>query len=423
MRFSLFTLLLFVLLISCSHERKKIKKIPIKDKFYELKIISKGQFTASLTLKNPNKKKGLLKFNSNDSIGDLWHIQINALNNWYLDTSIYVRSISNLKVHLNYIFGKIPYEAPKNCNFIYKNKKFEPIEAKFGNQIDTSKLNKQIILKIKSKQINLSLNYENAFKRPKFTLKDKAAKEGLIKLNKCLKAEITYILRANEVKVTKKDFAEWLTLDSNMNVDLITAKSARFIQKIARDFDVVEKTINFTTYAGEKKKIDYSELGTRIDVYRELNRLQKDIESGAKVVREPIYGMKGIPNGAFDTNKNYVEVSISDQKLWLYRDGQLISESNIVTGCPRKGHATPSGAFYVKYKDRNAILDGPGYRTHVRYWMPFNKGVGLHDARWRRKFGGEVYKADGSHGCVNLPLTTAQLLYQHIEPGSIVICY
>jgi lipoprotein-anchoring transpeptidase ErfK/SrfK len=133
--------------------------------------------------------------------------------------------------------------------------------------------------------------------------------------------------------------------------------------------------------------------------------------------------MKGIPSGAFDSNKNYVEVSISDQKMWLYRNGQVIAESNVVTGCPRRGHATPPGAYYVKYKGRNVVLDGPGYSSRVSWWMPFNKGVGLHDARWRRKFGGEIYLADGSHGCINLPAVTAQLIYDYIQPGSIVICY
>jgi lipoprotein-anchoring transpeptidase ErfK/SrfK len=77
----------------------------------------------------------------------------------------------------------------------------------------------------------------------------------------------------------------------------------------------------------------------------------------------------------------------------------------------------------VKYKGRNVVLDGPGYSSRVSFWMPFNKGIGLHDARWRRKFGQQIYISDGSHGCVNLPKATAQLLFEQIQPGSIIICY
>ena len=55
--------------------------------------------------------------------------------------------------------------------------------------------------------------------------------------------------------------------------------------------------------------------------------------------------------------------------------------------------------------------------------MPFNKNIGLHDAYWRSRFGGEEYKRNGSHGCVNLPPENAQKLYRYVEAGMPVICY
>jgi len=198
---------------------------------------------------------------------------------------------------------------------------------------------------------------------------------------------------------------------------------AKFIQQIASKHDVIEKSVTFNTTLGETKTINGGDIGVRIDVYGEVRLLQKDIISGEEVTREPKYGMKGIPVGTFNSNKNYVEVSIAAQKLWCYKNNELVLESDVVTGCPRRGHATPSGAYYVKYKARNVVLDGPGYSSHVSYWMPFNKGVGLHDARWRRKFGGSIFQADGSHGCVNLPKATAETIYGYLSPGAIVLCY
>ena len=55
--------------------------------------------------------------------------------------------------------------------------------------------------------------------------------------------------------------------------------------------------------------------------------------------------------------------------------------------------------------------------------MGFNGGIGIHDATWRSKFGGDIYKYDGSHGCINLPLSFAAQVYEIAEPGMPVLCY
>ena len=60
------------------------------------------------------------------------------------------------------------------------------------------------------------------------------------------------------------------------------------------------------------------------------------------------------------------------------------------------------------------MLRGPGYASPVSYWMPFNGGVGLHDATWRGSFGGTIYKTNGSHGCVNIPLKAAKVVYENL---------
>ena len=61
----------------------------------------------------------------------------------------------------------------------------------------------------------------------------------------------------------------------------------------------------------------------------------------------------------------------------------------------------------------------------VHYWMRFNnpKAQGLHDASWRWNFGGDIYKTNGSHGCVNLPYSLAESIYNNISVGTPVICY
>lgn len=122
------------------------------------------------------------------------------------------------------------------------------------------------------------------------------------------------------------------------------------------------------------------------------------------------------------STKTYVLVSIKQQKLWYYKKGKLILSSNVVTGEKGK-HDTPKGTFKIRGKARNVYLIGPDYKSFVNYWMLIDSStqIGLHDASWRWQFGGNIYKYNGSHGCVNMPYKKAQYVYNHVPTGTKVI--
>ena len=91
--------------------------------------------------------------------------------------------------------------------------------------------------------------------------------------------------------------------------------------------------------------------------------------------------------------------------------------------------ATPAGVFFLKGKETNRVLRGkivngkPSYEAPVSYWMPFNGNIGLHDATWRSKFGGNIYVNSGSHGCINLPKNKAAELFSRIKVGCPVVVH
>ena len=94
-----------------------------------------------------------------------------------------------------------------------------------------------------------------------------------------------------------------------------------------------------------------------------------------------------------------------------------------MSGNAARGYDTPSGAYPLTYKQRNATLRGADYATPVSYWMPFNGNIGMHDATWRGSFGGSIYRTNGSHGCINLPKAAAKTIFENIEKGMPVLCY
>ena len=118
-----------------------------------------------------------------------------------------------------------------------------------------------------------------------------------------------------------------------------------------------------------------------------------------------------------------VVVDISAQTLTVYRDNQIIFTSPIVSGKDNQDRQSDLGIFSIRSKETDRYLtDGSTYNSHVNYWMPYNGGEGLHDATWRSRFGGEIYKTNGSHGCINLPLDKAAELYElvHVHDSVLV---
>lgn len=119
---------------------------------------------------------------------------------------------------------------------------------------------------------------------------------------------------------------------------------------------------------------------------------------------------------------DFVYVDISDQMAYMYRNGILVTSGNCVTGNEKAGYNTTRGIHQIVFMDTNRTLHGSYGEARVKYWMRFTSGgQGLHDAGWRSKFGGTIYKTNGSHGCVNLPRPVAETMYSYAYVGLPVI--
>ncbi len=118
-----------------------------------------------------------------------------------------------------------------------------------------------------------------------------------------------------------------------------------------------------------------------------------------------------------------LEIDMTEQKMYYYADGELVIETDVVTGNTGRRMGTPAGVNYVYNKQRNRVLRGEGYASPVKYWVPVKGAIGIHDANWRSEFGGEIYKTNGSHGCINTPTEIMSQLYDAVEIGTPVIMF
>jgi hypothetical protein len=160
-----------------------------------------------------------------------------------------------------------------------------------------------------------------------------------------------------------------------------------------------------------------------MDRTTEANELLEAIKRGDQTERTPVYFGTAATYGEKDWGDNYVEIDLTNQHLWVYQNGSVVVDSDFVSGCVNKGRTTPVGTYGITYKERDATLVGENYSSAVKYWMPFNGNVGMHDASWRSSFGGWIYIIDGSHGCINLPTEKAAEIFDVVEKGEAIFVY
>ena len=124
----------------------------------------------------------------------------------------------------------------------------------------------------------------------------------------------------------------------------------------------------------------------------------------------------------------WVEVCTETQTLYMYVKNKLYLSTPVVTGNYGGDLATKHGYHYALSKTPNTMLrgsyGGSSWETFVNYWIGFTyDGQGLHDSTWRSSYGGEIYKGDGSHGCVNTPYSKMRKVFSKAYVGMPVIVY
>ena len=256
--------------------------------------------------------------------------------------------------------------------------------------------------------------------------------------NKYCRTKVVYTFGSAQEVVGWKMIRSWLVLEdgtSHFDED----KIREYLAELGKKYDTRHLDRYFTNSYGFNVYIPGydNEYGYTVDEYAEFYHLMEDLSSNETITREPEYISHndfGNPyyytrEGKDDICGTYVECSLSDQHLWFYWNYGLVVESDFVSGDVSKNHQTKTGCFPLAYKESPSILVGDNanaednYRTEVQYWMPFYEGQGLHDATWRGSFGGSIYQTNGSHGCINLPISAAATIYSYIEEGVPIIIY
>lgn len=325
---------------------------------------------------------------------------------------------------------------PQDAYIEFQDTLFAIVPGAEGTAIDSDKALELVYSAIDATEKEVNFETGGAYLQPSVREDDESLLERLKILNTYAKASVTHTFGdTNEVLdgVTIKD---WYSRDPNGDLYLdgeeLKEKLRTYVADLAAKYDTVGKTRTFQATSGRTVEVSGGNYGWKINQSSEVDKMYEEILNGEQVVREPIYSSYGSTwVGGSDIGNTYIEVDISEQHMYFYKDGSVILDSEFVSGSMvSDDRKTPSGVCHLTFKTKDFTLRGEKkpdgtyeYEEPVKYWMPFNGGVGFHDAPWRGEFGGDIYKTNGSHGCINLPSEKAGQLYDLIEDGIPIVVF
>ena len=325
-------------------------------------------------------------------------------------------------------------EKPEDAYVFYQHKNWDIIPEIEGTTIDNSILYSAVAKAIHASVRTCSAEEVEAYMTPKVRKDDSKLVAEAKTLNQLVGASISYKLPQGDEVLDGNMLKLWLKRGSNgrytKDEELFNANIESYVERLAEATDTVGKPHKFKMTGGQETTVESKTFGWQVDVDAETEKLKEDLANNAKVEREPEYAKRApsLDNNGF--GNNYIEVNLSLQHLYVYRDGELILDSDFVSGRMTGSRWTPPGIFRLTGKQKHKVLRGPlqpdgsyEWESPVTYWMPFNRGIGFHDATWRGSFGGTIYNYSGSHGCINMPYKKAQALYDIIDKEFVIVCF
>ena len=310
-----------------------------------------------------------------------------------------------------------------------EGKAFSIVPEVQGTEIDMDKLMAAVKDALNSQTRLLKVENLDCYKTIQVTADNADLNQMCANLNRYKDINITYVFGDQQEILPGLEAVKWIDGVSGSTVQVNQQKVAEYVKYLADKYDTYGKPHTFISTSGRQVSVN-GDYGWQINQAEEAVALTRMVQNGTNQTREQAYSRTAASRTGNDFGTTYVEVDMGLQHIYMYENGTLIAEAPIVTGNVAKGWTTPEGLYTLYYKERDRVLRGPkradgtySYESPVSYWMPFNGGIGLHDASWRGKFGGEIYKNNGSHGCINIPPKTAAVIYEHVYKGIPILCF
>ena len=350
--------------------------------------------------------------------------EYNLTDLYNVDEEVAKNYLSSLSIFTDKNTNKEPVNA--YLEWDEDNSEFYIVPEVYGNKLDFNEAYNYLLNALRNGNTVIDFR-EITDITPEITANSIELKEQMENINKIVATTVEYKLHNGDTyKLDASTIKDWVSRDDNGNYSIdLKSNVTKFVDKLAKKAKYKITSTKFNATGLGEISVSFGRATyANVDKEKEIERLTKQLESKKSAKFDVIY--EALPD--YTKIDTYVELDLSRQRVWMYVNGECVLETPCVTGNVAQGYSTPAGIYYLTYKTMNATLegynyDGSTYSTPVTYWMPFNGGIGFHDATWRGSFGGNIYMTNGSHGCVNLPYWAASTLYSYINTSIPIILY
>lgn len=330
---------------------------------------------------------------------------------------------------LNCMSDSVTKTADAHVSAWEEGKDFTIVPEVKGESVDKAIVQTAINAAISSGMTEIDLEALGCYTPVNVTSDDATLKILCDQMNQAKNATITFHIGNATETLSGAEYTGWYTGTENGAVKVDADKAAAYIKTLAAKYDTAGTTRTFHTTSGKDVALT-GPYGWKIDQATETANLILMVQTCINQEHEVQFSQQAASHDGSDWGNTYAEVDLGAQHVYMYENGALTWDAPCVTGNVSKDYTTPEGIYSLTYKEKDRVLRGTKkadgtyeYESHVDYWMPFNGGIGFHDASWRNKFGGTIYQYAGSHGCINLPVEKAKLLYEKVYKGMPVICH
>jgi hypothetical protein len=323
--------------------------------------------------------------------------------------------------------------APKDAQVNLEQGKIIISKSNNGQQYDIASLLKDYKNQGYTSEIHLNPVFIQPIKEDSEIVKNEEKK-----LLEILQQTVEYKVQDKVYALKGSEIIKNASVSKDLKVKIKTSDINKKLAEINSSQSTLDKNFQFKTHSGSVVAVKGQGYGWALDVDKETKQIKSAFEKGTQSVSASNIIGHGWSNEGYgyDTTSNngigdtYAEVSIAQQRIWIYKNGKLVVSSNVVTGKHSTGNDTSKGVWYILYKRTPAILTGrelggkPSYEVEVDYWAPFtNDGQGFHDAGFRSNWSSNAYLTAGSHGCVNTPPSAMKTVYNNISTYEPVVVY
>ncbi len=308
---------------------------------------------------------------------------------------------------------------------------YELVEADDGNRLNEERLYEAVAETIHAGGREIDLEEAGCYEKASVYADDETLNALYEPVRLFQEAVISIDMEGGVTEeLTKEIYGDWLEYDFDTGVMSVSSdKAYAYASSLYDRYSTYGHKRKLKAHAGDIVEVggsEYDNFGYDMDLEKTASTIRDALLKGTSQKVSCTWNQFGLERNEIgsDFGNTYVEISLDEQRMWYYVDGEIIVSTGIVSGLATESRATPTGCFQVLDKLTDHRMQGSYGAAFANYVIAImHNGICIHDSSWRDEYGGDIWLYDGSHGCINTPYNAVKTIYENIWDGVPVVIY